>query len=113
MGYVPVPEGIKNTSGRKPTWIRALVLPDKVDEKAGEAGLIIKPTMVKDKEEMVQIDGTLIAVGGNAFDGMAPPIPQVGDRVSFAKYAGFYFEGKDRQEYRMINGRDIFAILED
>ena len=104
---------VKNTSGRKPTWIRALVLPDKVDEKAGEAGMIIKPIMVKEKEEMVQIDGTLIAIVGNAFDEMKPPVPQVGDRISFAKYAGFHFDGADKQEYRLINGRDIFAILED
>ena len=98
-----------NTSGIEPTWIRALVLPDPVQEQT--KGGIILAQVTKDREEMTQTKGTLIAIGGNAFDGMVGNIPDEGDRVYIGKYAGIRLLGADGKEYRMVNGRDIFGII--
>ncbi len=99
-----------NTSGIRPLWIRALVKLDTVDEKT-QGGIVI-PEMVRDKEGETQVKGTLVAAGPNAFDEMKgdPPVP--GDRVYVARYAGAWVVGADGERYKMVNGRDIFAVIE-
>lgn len=99
-----------NTSGIRPLWIRALVKLDKVEAKT--KGGIYLPEQTKDKEEELQVKGTLVAAGPNAFDEMkgVPPVP--GDRVYVGRYAGSWIEGADGVRYRLINGRDIFAVIE-
>jgi chaperonin GroES len=99
-----------NTSGIRVLWIRALVKLDKVEEKT-QGGIFI-PEQVKDKEEELQVKGTLIAVGPNAFDEMGGDPPRPGDRVYVGRYAGSWIYGADGERYRLINGRDIFAVIE-
>lgn len=108
---------MENKSGIKPTWNRVLVLPDKAKEKT-ESGLIAIPKSVQEKELMAQVKYTLIANGGSAYDLGSPEpwggvIPQPGDRVYVAKYAGIILKGEDGEIYRMVNDQDVIAIIKE
>lgn len=100
---------MKNESGIQPCEYKVLVKPFEVEEKT-EGGIFL-PQQVKDQEEKAQVRGTLIAFGGNAFEGWEEPIPEKGNDVYFAKYAGIMVPGEDENEYRLLNDRDISAIL--
>jgi co-chaperonin GroES (HSP10) len=39
-------------------------------------------------------------------------LPKPGDRVFCAKYSGRNIKGKDGENYRMMNDKDIYAILD-
>ena len=55
---------------------------------------------------------TFVAAGGNAFeDWHDKRLPKLGDKVLIAKYAGITVKGADGQEYRILNDKDISAIL--
>jgi chaperonin GroES len=107
-----------NPSGIRPTEFKVLILPKEVEQKT--AGGILLPDEHKDRQQFAQQEGTIIAVAPLAFtyaskdewervDGHPP---KVGDRVSFAKFAGAMMKGKDGKEYRVVNDKDIFAILD-
>ena len=102
-----------NTSGIQPVEYKVLVLPEKIEEKT--EGGIYMPDSTKEKEEWAQIKATLIAVGGSAFcdPDWKKPIPQIGDQVYIAKYAGNFIEGKDGKEYRLCSDKDIGAIRKE
>jgi chaperonin GroES len=103
-----------NTSGIQPLDLRVLVLPDPVETKT--AGGIILPDATKEKEKFATMNGTLIAVGVNAWEeaaarssGFVKPVP--GDRVLISKYGGVMLTGDDGKEYRIMNDDDITALL--
>lgn len=108
---------MQNTSGIQPVEYKVLVLPDKIEEMTeGKHGAaIIMPDQTKEKEEWAQIKATLVAVGGSAFcdPDWKQPIPQIGDQVYIAKYAGNFIEGKDGKEYRLCSDKDIGAIRKE
>ena len=103
----------QNPSGINPTEYKILVLPSKVEEKT--KGGIILPDDSKDNKQHAQQEGTLIAASPLAFtydnwNDQKPP--QIGDRVLFAKYAGAVVVGwKDGVSYRLINDKDLTAVL--
>lgn len=99
-----------NQSGLKPVEYKIIIEPEEVERKT-ESGIILTEK-VTEREKMAQVRGKLIAVGGNAFEDWLPPIPQVGDTVSYAKYAGLIVEGSDGKEYRLANDKDITAIVQ-
>ena len=103
---------VKNKSGISPIEYKCLVKPDKIEEKT--AGGIIKPQMTRDRDQHAVTTGTLIAISPIAFNyekGESHwPLP--GARVVFGKYLGSEIEGKDGEVYRLINDRDISAVLE-
>lgn len=105
-----------NESGIFPVEYRVLIKPEKIEDTdptlrgAKEAGLYI-PEEESEREQMAQMKGVLVAVGGNAFNDWNEKIPAVGDRVMFAKYAGFNAEGQDGEKYRLCNDKDVSAIL--
>ena len=105
-----------NQSGINPTEYKVLVLPDKVEEKT--AGGIYKPQVARDRDQHAATTGTLIAISPMAFkfDDWPPQskdrLPKEGDRVVYQKYIGSEIEGKDKETYRLINDKDIQAILE-
>jgi co-chaperonin GroES (HSP10) len=91
------------------------VEPSKVDEKT--KGGIILPDEHKDREQFAQMIGTLIAVSPLAFTyadedawGDAEK-PKPGDRVMFAKFAGAAVKGMNGKDYRIINDKDLTAVL--
>lgn len=94
----------------QPIEYKCLVLLDQV-EKISEGGIYL-PDSTTNLEQMAQLRGKLVAKGGNAFDEMKAPLPEVGQMVMIAKYAGLiHREGND--EYRLVNDKDIVAIYEE
>ncbi|MCF4166343.1 co-chaperone GroES [Zavarzinia compransoris] len=92
-----------------PTEYRVLVKLDPIEEKT--RGGIIVPDDTKERQQMAQIAGTLVAVGGNAFADWNEPIPSVGDRVLIAKYAGDRPPIDQRETYAIANDKDVVAII--
>lgn len=106
---------MKNPSGILPTEYKALIRPVKVDEKT--KGGIILPDEHKDREQFAQMEGVLVAVSPLAFTYAddeawgASAKPKPGDKVLFAKYAGAAVKGMDGKDYRLVNDKDIAAVL--
>ncbi len=100
-----------NLSGITPTGGHILVLPDPVEEKT--KGGIFLPETAREKEQQAATSGTLIAVGKSAWkdldDGHA--WANLGDRVSYGRYAGLTITGQDGVDYTLLNDNDILAVL--
>lgn len=100
----------------KPVWGRLIVKPNDITEtddvlKSGKnAGFILPDSKEKDREQAGQIEGILVAVGGNCFDDWNAPLPQVGDTVIYDKFSGF-IKTIDNEEHRIISDTDILAIV--
>jgi len=106
----------KNKSGLQPVEYKVVVLQDEVEEKT--AGGIYLPQDTQEKEQMAEVNGTLIAVGSMAFcdglNGLWPePVPEPGDRVLVSKYAGYTFKGKDGKQYQCCQDKDILGIWKE
>lgn len=106
---------MKNSSGISPIEYKVLILADKVDEKS-KGGIII-PDESKDRKQFAQMEGVLVAVSPFAFtyenwSDREATQPKPGDRVLFAKYAGANVTGRDGVEYRMVNDKDVAAVLD-
>jgi len=99
-----------NKSGIMPTGGHVLVLPDKVKEKT--SGGIILPETIRDKEQAAATSGIIISIGPSAWKDLddGKPWANVGERVSYARYAGVVMTGNDN-DYVLINDNDILAVL--
>lgn len=99
----------------QPVWGRVLVLPDDIADtdpmlkKAKSAGLYLPDDDVN-KEQIKQIEGTIVAVGGNAFEDWKGQIPIEKDRIVYDLYAGtnVTLSGKKHQ---IINDTDVIAVI--
>ena len=104
---------LSNKSGITPTEYKVLIRPEAVEEKT--KGGIILPDPVKEQEQFAQMQGELVAVSPLAFTYADWPenaeVPKPGCRVLFAKYAGATVKGADGADYRIVNDRDIAAVL--
>lgn len=102
---------VSNQSGILPTGGHILVLPDKVEEKT--AGGIYLPETVREKDQQAATVGTLVAIGDSAWLDLdeGKPWAQVGDKISYARYAGVSMIGQDEQEYVLLNDNDVLARL--
>lgn len=98
----------ENTSGLQPVEFKILIEPEEVEQKS--TGGIVLVSATTEKEKMAQVRGKLIAMGGNAFEDWNEPKPKVGDRLWYAKYAGYVIKGDDGKEYRLANDKDCAAI---
>ena len=100
-----------NQSGILPTGGHILVLPEKVEEMT--AGGIILPQETQEKEQQAATVGTLVAVGDSAWTDLdeGKPWAQVGDKISYARYAGIIMKGQDDQDYVLLNDNDVLARL--
>ena len=101
---------MNNESGIVPVEYKVLILPEKVEEKT-HGGIFI-PDSAQEKAKYATMRGTLIACGAIAFtspDWLDCPKP--GDKVLFDKYSGGVVKGKDGVDYRLINDKEIQAIL--
>lgn len=114
-----------NESGINPVEFKVVIKPDDAEELTGRAKLIVVPDTVRDRQAVAKCEGTLIAIGGRAFQDpdWGNPTPKIGDRVYFAKYAGIRFQ-KDNGEtdkhgrtvmthYVLCNDKDIAGIIEE
>jgi len=105
---------LSNPSGINPTEYRVLVRPKKVEERT--SGGIFIPDQTKERDQYAAMEGELIAVSPFAFtyaeNWPADAKPKPGQRVLFAKYAGSTHKGRDGEEYRIINDKDVVAVLD-
>ena len=98
-----------NTSGLEPLGRAVLIAPY---EPEIQQGLIQLPKSVADRTLMVEQRATVIAVGESCWDDEKSPRAKPGDKVLVTKFAGYMAEGtKDKQQYRLVNDRDIFARI--
>lgn len=100
----------------QPIEYKVIVKPDLIEEtdeaiKRFKAMGMELPEAEKERDKQKQITGTLVAIGGNAFNDMAGLLPKVGDKVYFAKYAGIVLAADDKTEFRIMNDKDITAVL--
>jgi co-chaperonin GroES (HSP10) len=98
-----------------PVWGRLVVKPSDITETdetlkaAKRAGFVLPDNQESERKQQGQIEGELIAVGGNCFDEWSGQVPTVGDIVIYDKWAGF-IKAIDGEEYRIISDTDILAI---
>jgi co-chaperonin GroES (HSP10) len=130
---------MSNPSGHLPCWERCIVKPDSVEKqteiKDGQTevvttgGIIVpQPAMDQGKsitdprtgkilnaKEEAEATGTLMAYGPMAFQDengeYLPGSPEIGERVSFSRYAGTLIKGADGEDYRSMKDRDIQDIV--
>lgn len=98
-----------NQSKLFPVEYKILVKLDKVEEMT--SGGIFIPMTLRDKQQMMQVEATLIAVGGNAFEDWEGKVPVIGDRIYVAKAAGYTVIGTDGEKYQLMNDKDIAAVI--
>lgn len=96
-----------------PTENKVLVLQKGVEEVT--AGGIIKPDTTVHAEGYAQMEGTIIAQSIAAFNYIHDhewqgEMPQPGDRIIIAKYAGVRVKGADGVEYVLVNDKDVTAV---
>ena len=94
----------------KPCGNKILVQMDQVEKYS--AGGIALPTMKTERDEMTQMIGTIVAVGPNAWADQPTIWAKPGDRVKFAKFAGFVHE-EGGTKYRVMHDLDIVMVLEN
>lgn len=100
---------LSNTSGILPRGHRVLVLPEVVEEKSS-GGIIINVGNDMRREELAQINGTVVAMGNTCYDDQSEPWCKLGDVVIFGKYSGLFYTGDDGLKYRVVNDLDIVAV---
>lgn len=99
-----------NESGLKPLGRAVLVRPDVVEEKT--AGGILLPTQSREKGQLAEQRATVVEVGQYAWADEPTPRAAPGDRILFAKWAGYQATGPgDGQLYRVVNDSDIFMQI--
>lgn len=105
---------MRNESGIFPVEYKIVIAPIEVNEKT-KGGIII-PDETKERDQFAQMKGTLVAVSPHAFTyedwkGNESSKPKPGDTVLFAKYAGAVVDGKDGKKYRIVNDKDVCAVI--
>lgn len=100
-----------NESGINPVGWRILVLPRDIEEKSA-GGIIINTERTKERDQLANTTGIVVAMGKECYRDTTTFWCQVGDKISFAKYAGLIYRGKDGKDYRMINDEDVTGTLE-
>lgn len=99
----------------RPVWGNCIVVPDNILEtdeafRSATAVGIALPMQEKKREQMGQVEGTLVKVGGDCFTDWLGEKPKQGDRVVFNKHAGFVL--KDG-EHRVVVDTDIMIVIEE
>jgi len=110
----------------RPVWGRVLVRPDDISDTdpalkaAKDAGIYVPDEDLK-KEQYKQITGTIIAIGGDAFNEWSEwntenenenGIPEVGSRIIYDLYAGMDIDIQTIT-HQIINDTDVIAIIQD
>lgn len=102
---------MQNNSGFIPLGHRLLVYPLPIEEVT-QSGIIIASD-TKGREEMSQVQGTVIAIG----DGCWKDTPtenwcNQGDLIVFGKFSGLLWTGSDGKKYRILNDLDVVGKIE-
>ena len=102
---------MSNESGINPCGWRVLIKPQEINE-VSKSGIILTTEVTKEREQMGNTTGIVIAMGTQCYADEPEPWCQLGDKVIFAKYAGLVYLGKDGNQYRMINDKDVTGTLD-
>ena len=91
-----------------------VVLPFEIEEKTA-SGIVISVGEQKNREQMSQVRGTVIAIGNLCWKDQpgGEPWCEVGDTILFSKFSGYVHKGIDGQEYRVIPDLDVKAVLKE
>lgn len=100
-----------NSSGINVVGPRVLVLPTTVENKT-KSGIILSTDNENERERMAATTGTVQAVGEDAYWDKKSPWCKVGDKITFAKYAGTLYKGRGGVEYRIIKDEDVTSVLD-
>lgn len=102
---------MSNESGINPCGWRVLIKPQEINE-VSKGGIILTTEVTKEREQMGNTTGIVIAMGTQCYADEPEPWCQLGDKVIFAKYAGLVYLGKDGNQYRMISDKDVTGTLD-
>ena len=106
---------MQNTSGRHPLSWLVLIKMDPVAEKLG-SGIIAKTEHATANDELAQTCGVVVEIGPLAWsdkDEQGVPRAKVGDHIMIHKHVGQYFEGDDKEKYRVVTDKDILCRVGD
>lgn len=98
-----------NNSGIQPVGPRVLVLPVETERKTASGILLMDKTAMM--EEMAQTQGYVISIGDTCWDDQPTLWAKEGDLVMFGKYSGVVYDGNDKQKYRILNDKDVVAVI--
>jgi len=123
-----------NKSGIYPCGNRVLVYVDQIEEKVKDQLIELLPDTIEAQQSSTA-SGTLVGSGPDAFQhtthrtyevigsrkrltekrvsGYSESFAVPGDRISFAKFAGQKYKGKDGKRYLVLNDEDITCRLDD
>lgn len=99
-----------NDTGIIPVEYKCVVRVVEVEEVT--AGGIIKPQVRRERDQMAMTTATLLEAGGNAFEDWKGRTPKPGDSVLIQKYAGQFKEADPTDPVRVVNDKEILAVLE-
>lgn len=112
LTFEKLPKVEETNPGMKPLEFNVLVLPRVVQRKT--AGGIFVPETSAQREDEGGDEGLLVAISPLAFNEDDFPIPEaipnVGEHVMFARYAGKSFVGADGRVYRVMKDKEIVGI---
>lgn len=103
---------MENPSGIQPIEFKCLVEPLESENKIGS---ILLPDETAERQQYAQMKGRIVAVSPMAFpaDEYGEMRPGPGTLVLMAKYAGVEVTGEDKKKYKLINDKDVAAIIEE
>jgi len=88
----------------------AIIKPDKLEDRS--SGGVWLPETARDRMQTAVDRGELVAVGDGFFEGLPGPVPEIGQKVIFDRYAGSLIK-VDKEDFRLCNDDKIIAILEE
>jgi chaperonin GroES len=94
----------------QPVEFKVLIKPDEVEGQT--SGGLYLPDSARDKQQFSVDRGEVVAFGTGFFSELPGPVPKVGDKVIFNRYAGSLIKS-DGADYRLCNDKDICAIMEE
>ena len=97
----------------KPLLHRVILKLDPIEEVT-ESGIIIASDTLKKERKAVET-ATVVAIGPTAFKDLGGDADtvKVGQKVVIARYSGKELQGKDGDEFVVVNDEDILVILGD
>lgn len=88
------------------------VLLVKVDPVSKMKGMIEMPADKVMRDELAQTRGTVLRISDGAWNDEPAPRCAIGDRILFRQYAGEMLDVEGLDKYRVINDKDVYAVLE-
>lgn len=115
IALVDIPALADCDPGIEPVEFNLIVIPARPPERVGRQSLILVADETKERMGLAAQIGRIVAASPLAFTYEVWPegsrIPQIGDVVWFARYAGGEFDGFDDRTYRILKDRDIGGII--